>query len=55
MSEESYIYSLSVIFFFVRTNRMIMSIRSKNKIEKLGRCSSSGQVAKGCRCIQHNN
>ena len=55
MSEESYIYSLPVIFFFVGTNRMIMSTRSRNKIEKLGRCSSSGQVAKGCRCIQHDN
>ena len=32
-----------------------MSTRSNNKIEKLGRCSSSGQVAKGGRCIQHNN
>ena len=32
-----------------------MSTHSKNKIEKLGRCSSSGQVAKGCCCIQHNN
>ena len=32
-----------------------MSTRSKNKIEKLGRCPSSGQVAKGCRCIQYDN
>ena len=55
MSEESYLHSLSVIFFLVRTNRIIMSTRSNNKIEKLGRCSSSGQVAKGCPCIQHNN
>ena len=54
VSEESYIYSLSVIFFLVRTNR-IMSTCSKNKIEKLGRCPSSGQIAKGCRCIQHSN
>ena len=54
MSEESSIYSVSVIFFLVRTNR-IMSTRSENKTEKLGRCSLSGQVAKGCRCIQHNN
>ena len=32
-----------------------MSTHSKNNIEKLGHCSSSGQVAKGCCCIQHNN
>ena len=32
-----------------------MSIRSKNKIEKLDCCSSSGQAVKECRCIQHNN
>ena len=51
MSAESYIYSLSVILFLVRTNRIIMSTRSKNKIEKLGRRPSSGQIAKGCRCI----
>ena len=55
MSEESYTYYLSVFFFSVRTNRIIISTRSKNKIEKLDRCSSSGQVAKGCCCIQHNN
>ena len=55
ISEESYTYYLSIIFFLVRTNRIIMSTHSKNKIEKLGHCSSSGQVAEGCCCIQHNN
>ena len=31
-----------------------MTTRSKNSIDKLGRCSSTGQIARRCRCIHHD-
>ena len=31
-----------------------MTTRSKNSIDKLGRCSTTGQVARRCRCIHHD-
>ena len=31
-----------------------MTTRSKNSIDKLERCSSTGQVARRCCCIHHD-
>ena len=31
-----------------------MTTRSKNATDKLGQCSSTGQVARQCHCIHHD-
>ena len=49
------LYVYTTIFALLVCQGFNSLLFPKNKIENLGRCPCSGQFAKGCRCIQHNN